>query len=212
MSEGKIQILKPFGPSVAKLKMPTELINILNDYVEKIISDEKKTKQLDYGNQLAGNVKQEFRLEDEFLKSSGLLEFLGKSSASWLKHSDNKKITTFNILTSWIVRQFQNEYNPIHFHGGHISGVGYLKLPKDFGKTHQSSKKHNPNGQLGLIHGSKMFNSQSVLFITPEVGNFYIFPHYLMHTVFPFVGNDEERRSISFNAVIDENIYDVYGN
>jgi len=31
-----------------------------------------------------------------------------------------------------------------------------------------------------------------------------------MHTVNPFYGN-EERRSISFNANIDENIYNVYG-
>ena len=33
-----------------------------------------------------------------------------------------------------------------------------------------------------------------------------------MHSVFPFKGTDEERRSISFNALIDENIDDVYGN
>jgi hypothetical protein len=32
----------------------------------------------------------------------------------------------------------------------------------------------------------------------------------MMHTVYPFAGSDEERRSISFNASIDQNIYDVY--
>ena len=33
-----------------------------------------------------------------------------------------KKITIkkFQIIKSWIVRQFKNEYNPIHFHAGHI--------------------------------------------------------------------------------------------
>jgi len=46
--------------------------------------------------------------------------------------------------------------------------------------------------------------------ITPEVGDFYIFPHYLMHTVYPFKDTDEERRSISFNAVVDEKIFDVH--
>ena len=45
----------------------------------------------------------------------------------------------------------------------------------------------------------------------PEVGHFYLFPNYLMHTVYPF--NEEgERRSISFNAKIDSEIYDVYLN
>ena len=46
--------------------------------------------------------------------------------------------------------------------------------------------------------------------IKPKVGDFYIFPHYLMHTVYPFKGTDEERRSISFNAVIDEKTFDVF--
>ena len=32
----------------------------------------------------------------------------------------------------------------------------------------------------------------------------------MMHTVYPFRGTDEERRSISFNAFIDEDIYNVY--
>ena len=46
----------------------------------------------------------------------------------------------------------------------------------------------------------------------PEVGNFYFFPNYMMHTVYPFDNSNEERRSISFNARIDSNIFDVYGN
>ena len=32
-----------------------------------------------------------------------------------------------------------------------------------------------------------------------------------MHAVFPFKNSNEERRSISFNAKIDDNLYDVYG-
>ena len=67
------------------------------------------------------------------------------------------------------------------------------------------------NGQLQLIHGSRQFLSQSTIDIVPKVGDFYFFPNYLMHTVYPFNGSKEERRSISFNADIDQNIYDVYG-
>ena len=62
-----------------------------------------------------------------------------------------------------------------------------------------------------LIHGSRMFMSQSEVTFKPEIGDFYLFPNYLMHAVYPFNGTDEERRSISFNAKIDPNIYDVYG-
>ncbi|MDC3101686.1 2OG-Fe(II) oxygenase family protein, partial [Candidatus Pelagibacter sp.] len=66
-------------------------------------------------------------------------------------------------------------------------------------------------GNLQLIHGSKMFLCESTLNIVPKVGDFYFFPNYMMHTVFPFKDTDEERRSISFNAEIDEEIYNVYG-
>ena len=55
-----------------------------------------------------------------------------------------------------------------------------------------------------------MFLSNSKLSIKPEVGNFYFFPNYMMHAVYPFADSEEERRSISFNAYIDEEIYNVY--
>ena len=55
-----------------------------------------------------------------------------------------------------------------------------------------------------------MFLSESYLSIKPEVGDFYFFPHYLMHTVYPFKGTKDERRSISFNAKVDDEIFNVY--
>jgi len=33
--------------------------------------------------------------------------------------------------------------------------------------------------------------------------DFYLFPAYLLHTVYPFTDSDDERRSVSFNAAID---------
>ncbi|MDB4185584.1 2OG-Fe(II) oxygenase family protein, partial [Candidatus Pelagibacter sp.] len=68
----------------------------------------------------------------------------------------------------------------------------------------------NQNGKLSLIHGSKMFLSDSTFNIIPKVGDFYFFPNYLMHTVYPFSNTSDERRSISFNAFIDESIYNIY--
>ena len=209
MNEEKLKILTPFGPSIAMVRIPEKIIKDLNNYVDKIVNDEKKINQLDHGKNLAGNVKQEFRLEADFMKDTGWGNFLAKGITTWVDNTMNKKITKFNILSSWIVRQFKNEYNPTHFHSGHISGVGYLKVPKNFGEPYQKNKP-NLNGQLQLIHGSRMFMSRSTFDVKPKVGDFYFFPNYLMHQVFPFIDTDEERRSISFNALIDENIYDVY--
>ena len=66
-------------------------------------------------------------------------------------------------------------------------------------------------GNLELIHGNRMFLSQCRYTIEPKVGDFYFFPHYLMHTVYPFKGTSEERRSISFNGKIDDKIFNIFG-
>ena len=214
MSEkNELKVIKPFGPTIARVKMSNELIKVLNDYVDKTISDKNKIKDLDHGNNLAGNVTQEFKLEKKFIEESGYKNFLSKSVHEWLKISGYKEIKDFEIISSWIVRQFKNEYNPVHWHGGHVSGVGYLKVPESFGETAQPlSNKNNKNGNLELIYGSRQFLSDSSFSIKPETGYYYFFPHYMMHTVYPFTGTNEERRSISFNATIDEKSFDVYGN
>ena len=97
--------------------------------------------------------------------------------------------------------------------GGHLSVAGFLKVPTTFGKYVQNEKegvKHYAGGTLNLIHGSKQFLSKSTFQIKPEVGDFYFFPNYMMHTVYPFKNTDEERRSISFNAFVDQSIYDTF--
>ena len=51
-------------------------------------------------------------------------------------------IKDIKILNLWVVRQFRGEYNPIHYHEGDLSGVGYLKLPKNMTRNiHVKNKK-----------------------------------------------------------------------
>ena len=210
MDDNTIQVIRPFGPTIAKTKIPTNILKKLNDYSDQIINEPKKLENQNYGKQLAGNVKQEFKLDKDFIQKSGWGEFLANGVKEWIFLSNQKKITKFTIHESWIVRQFQNEYNPSHYHSGHVSGVGYLKVPKSFGETFQTGK-FNKNGKLELIHGSKMFLSEAQLGIKPEIGDFYFFPHYLIHLVYPFYGSDEERRSVSFNASVDEKNFSITG-
>ena len=206
-----MQVIRPFGPTIGKVSIPNDIVKNLNDYVDEILQNEKKSNQLNYGNKLAGNVKQEFLLEREFTVLSGWENFLKTNAEKWIMETIKKKIQEFKIVDSWIVRQFENEYNPLHSHGGHISGVGYLKVPDDFGKTVQDNKDENYNGDLQLVHGSRMFLSPVNINIKPKVGEFYFFPNYLMHCVYPFKNPSAERRSISFNANIDQNIYNFHG-
>ena len=207
----KVELLKPLGPCILKARIPEEIVNKLNDYADQIVEDNKKKELLDHGKKLAGDVTQEFLLEKDFSMKSGWVNFLARCVQQLTKFGENKDIKKFEIISSWIVRQFKNEYNPIHWHGGHISGAGFLKVPKDMGNYIQDKNdREYKGGSLILVHGTRQFLSGSTFTIKPKVGDFYFFPSYLMHTVYPFKGSDEERRSISFNANIDEEIHNVH--
>ena len=208
----ELKIIKQFGPSVVKVKIPEKILNDLNQYVNQTISDREKSKSKDLGKKLVGDVTQEFNIEPKFAEEIGWIKFLAACVHEWIRIETKIKIKNFTLKNTWVVRQYKNEYNPVHWHSGHISGAGFLKVPDTFGKHVQDKgDKEYFGGTLNLIHGTRQFMSNSKLKIIPEVGDFYIFPHYLMHTVYPFKGSDQERRSISFNANIDEEVFNVYG-
>ena len=199
-----MRILSPFGPKIASLKLSKSSIRKINIEVDKIISKKNLLKKLDYSNKLVGQVKQEFQLPKIFIKKN-LEKILYKVVKDYIFKSLGKKISKIKIKNFWIVRQFNDEYNPVHFHDGHISGVGYLKIPK-FSKN----KKHTQtDGSIDFINGNKMLLSECIFNHQPKVGDMILFPHYLMHTAYPFKTKGE-RRSFSFNLEIDKKIANVF--
>jgi hypothetical protein len=145
-----VNVLAPFGPRIARLKIPKNLIDKMNKEIDKIVDNQNLSKKFDY------------------------------------------------------------EYNPIHYHDGHISGVGYLKIPKSLNEDTRSHK-HNlkTHGTIDFIHGSRAFLNKSIYNHQPKVADMILFPNYLMHTAYPFQSG-EERRSFSFNAEIDQKIANVF--
>ena len=140
--KGNRSLFRPFGPSIGKTFIPEVLVDKINKYVDDLIQDDVKAKAQDVGANFAGNVKQEFDMDPKFANECGWVEFLSKECAYWIKESTGKKIKKLHLIGTWVVRQFENEYNTPHLHNGHISGLGYLKLPPSFGNTIQHSKKN----------------------------------------------------------------------
>ena len=200
-----MKILSPFGPKIAVIKIPLNLVKKINEEVENIIKDKKKSKLNDYSKKLVGQVEQEIELKNKFIKKN-LKNFISKSINQYLKKNLNKKSKKIKIINLWVVRQFKNDYNPIHFHDGHISGVGYLKVPKFLDSKKRSLKT---NGTIDFINGSKMFLNDSIYNHSPKVGDVLLFPNYLMHTAYPF-STKGERRSFSFNVEIDKKIANIF--
>ena len=203
-----LEVVRPFGPAIAKVQMPENLVIKLNDYADKIIKNDKVARKLDHGKYLAGNVKQEFIIDSKFEFQKYFFNFLKEVASAYILKVTEKKIKEFKVINSWIIRQFEDEYNPVHYHTGHLSGVGYLKVQLNWGDYSQNNKRKNQNGKIDFIFGNKAFLSEGNTIAEPKVGDFYMFPNYLYHTVYPFKGN-EERRSVSFNANIDKDIYNA---
>ena len=189
--------IKPFGPSIGKARISKKFLDILN----KEFDEKSKSKKIDYSSKLASQIKTELKISDKFTKKY-LDHELKKNIIKFLSIEKIQKIKEIKILNLWVVRQFKGEYNPIHYHEGDLSGVGYLKLPKGMTSNKMvKNKKVKTNGTIDFINGQRGFLSKSIYNVVPKIRELIIFPNYLMHTAYPF-NIEGERRSFSFNAKI----------
>ena len=189
--------IRPFGPTVGRAKVSKKFLNILN----KNVDTQVLTKKNDYSSKLASQIKKEIKITHRFIKKY-LDKELKKHIKKFLKNENIKDIKNIKILNLWVVSQFKGEYNPLHYHNGDLSGVGYLKVPKNMTENKLiKNKKNKTNGTIDFINGQKGFLSKSIYNIVPKQRDLIIFPNYLLHTAYPF-NVDSERRSFSFNAKI----------
>ena len=189
--------IKPFGPSIGRSKVSKKFIKKLNDEFDLKLKNRLK----DYSSKLASQIKNEVKLNNTFVNKYFSKE-IKRNIKVFLKNEKIKNIKEIKILNFWVVRQFKGEYNPIHYHNGDLSGVGYIKLPKSMTKNRfVKNKKTQTNGTIDFVNGQKNFLSKSIFNVIPKTGDLIIFPNYLMHTAYPF-NVSGERRSFSFNARI----------
>ena len=189
--------IKPFGPSIGRSKVSKKFIKKLNNEFDFKV----KNKLKDYSSKLASQIKNEVKFNNTFVEKYFSKE-IKRNIKVFLKNEKIKNIKEIKILNFWVVRQFKGEYNPIHYHNGDLSGVGYIKLPKSMTKNRfVKNKKIQTNGTIDFINGQKNFLSKSIFNVIPKIGDLIIFPNYLMHTAYPF-NVSGERRSFSFNARI----------
>ena len=147
---------------------------------------------------------------DENLKDSEALkktlehfDIIHKDLISIFNKNDIKQIDSINkkldIIGCWINDMKDGEYNPPHTHHNltACSTVMFLKVPEFVNDAKDSHKFKD--GQLGFISHKGV----STLYVTPKVGDFYIFEAKHQHCVMPFKTKipGEIRRSMSFNFI-----------
>ena len=203
--KGEEDYLSPFGPTMGYKKLSKEFVDTLNTKINNQLED--------FSDNLVGKVSQELLFTEEinalFLKE--VSTFIGKYqnfseqvNTFGRKRLDGEKYNYgVQIVNGWFVRQFENEYNPLHVHTScRLSCVGYLALPDGIEKEWEEDyKDHHPaNGHIQFAHGTNSGYNQTNFMVKPQVGDFYVFPAELFHCVYPFKTKGERRSfSVNFN-------------
>lgn len=188
----QVTIGKLWSLGILKSKLPVEAVNQLN-----LSADQWIDKKIDWSDNLAGEISSGSQYKFEFPNWFDVrrlaLDYINKEF-------DNKTVQLSNIQCgdAWVVSQLAGDYNPVHSHGSWMSGIIYLKVPDEI--------KINPDkmcldGCLHFVYGNyhePSLQNFGPKVVFPEIGDMYLFPGYLLHTVYPFKGSGE-RRSIAFN-------------
>ena len=188
-----LSLFSPFGPLITRAAMPQTLVDRINRYADRVIHPDKSS---------------EFLLPKELVVDGGEQSLIRQTEhliRRYLPLIDERADGQIKIDVFWIVSQRSGTPSPVHFHSCDISGVFYLKLPELAAEEEELQKTYISGRQAGFINfliGGKQRFSKSLVSFRPNVGDFYVFPGWLLHGAEPFKGTGE-RRSLAFNAYVD---------
>ena len=195
------------GQSVLRYKVPTNIFLTINSIYEKNFVNLPAANK-----QLVGKIKNEHSIfyngdEESKMKKHSLIplevqQWFMSMFEHYLLFNKIKNYKT-HLNSIWINEMKAHEYNPVHIHQGTLftglSSVMILKLPSHYGVEY-SAENSPQNGRLQILGSSSGQFSNVDYQPEIEVGDFYIFPYDMRHTVYPFNGTSEVRRTLAANC------------
>lgn len=191
-----------------RVKLPADIFEELKAHVHTECNNSARSS---YDHKLAGNIWNGEQIEATTslpLMIQALLCVMGRKYVfrmAKLNAGDVNPDLKVSFIDSWIVKSKEGDYNPVHMHGGNLSGIIYLEVPP------QVADPMQPDGKLDFIFGQ--FKPENLDFlgsrqVVPSVGDLYLFPAWLQHVVYPFRGAGE-RISYSFNLNVKDVRFDA---
>ena len=182
----------------------------LQDYIETA-----KKNPVSHNDQLAGNISKSLILEDKdnWFFQTILIPLISKYTEEYPTYMSSISVLTedapFCLRTLWVNFQKENEFNPLHDHGGVFSFVVWVKIPTDWKEQHALPISANSNlpkasnfeFQFNTMLGQISYYEYKL--DKKSEGGMLFFPAKLMHNVYPFYNCDKERVSISGNISFD---------
>jgi|TARA_Y100000015_G_C2366290_1_gene77699 hypothetical protein len=207
-----VKVIQPRSVGWLEKKLDQEEIDYLWKRIEKSGGNHK-------GN-LAGHISASKTLtdEDDWFFNRVILPLCLQYNESFGAQSDallldilmSTKYESFEyfLKSMWVNYQKQNEFNPLHNHGGLYSFVIWMKIPtKHFIQNKNSLAKESNSRVISSFEISYvdiLGNIRQYPYrMNPNVeGTMLFFPSKLNHQVYPFYDCDEDRISISGNVCI----------
>jgi len=205
------EVSKWFGPQTAQVMLPDDALSSLVKMTDSIIEDNNSKS---HGQSLAGVIDKELKIYKSDMDECGFDQLFESCVKSYVVHCakmhgffKEEYVFETSVNSAWVVSQHKNEYNPLHNHTGcELSGVIYLKTPDVKGRRNIESKKgkSDGDGDISFVYNTASQRNHDIfekglVQITPTPGLMLMFPSYLVHTVYPFIG-EGERRCIAFNG------------
>ena len=188
-----LALFSPFGPLITQAEVPTDLVSRINHYADR---------------QVRADASTEFLLPKDVVFDGGEHSLMRQTEnliRRYLGLTVEPTAAKIRIDIFWVVSQYEGVPSPVHFHSGDISGVLYLKTPRLDREEEETRKNYISGRQAGYINfliGGRQRFSKSLVSFKPRVGDFYIFPGWLLHGAEPFRGTGE-RRSLAFNSYVE---------
>lgn len=155
-----------------------------------------------YNDNLAGDIMDEFRIENPYaieavkeeLKIHVSSIFGKRINSLSLKNPDAALEKRFDNL--WINYQKPGEFNPSHTHTGKLSFVIYANIPEEIRQEHKDAYSPKVKNRGCIQFNSKRTNEMIVF--NPRDNDIFIFTSDHMHQVYPFY-SDNKRVTIAGN-------------
>ena len=211
MVEFKVVTTVPNQPiGWLETELPKFVMARLQNYIESA-----KKNPVNHNWNLAGNITKSLLMEDkdDWFFQTILGSLIGKYMQCYPTYTAELRIFTENapfcLQKFWVNFQKENEFNPLHDHGGIFSFVIWVKIPTDWREQHAlpiSANSNSPKASDFEFRYSTMVGDighYAYHLDKKSEGGMLFFPSKLMHTVYPFYNCNRERISISGNINFD---------
>ena len=213
-----LRLVAPFSPTIIKARMPDSVVRGLNARVDDVVARKEEVAARDWSRHLAGVVSAEIRFTDVIREAMDFTDFLYDVARTYSYRCENALMhfsdygrteeladrkLTIQIKEGWVNDMVAGDYNPAHFHQGCLySSVGFLRLPPGYDAEFAADKaRQNTAGCLQFIDSRSAVGVKNLFTVKPAVGDFYLWPSWMLHCVYPFK-SPGVRRSIAINLAL----------